>query len=73
MRAFAERRGLKTPLIYGGADAAEVYGARPFPFSFVVGGNGTVTAVFEGYEAGCLPSVEQAVRKALVALPSHNG
>lgn len=73
VRSFAERSVLKTPLIYDGASVAEAYGARPFPFSFVVGGDGVVQAVFEGYELECLPVVEQAVRAALKALPAGPG
>ena len=73
VRAFAERSGLKTPLVYDGAEVAAAYGARPFRFSLVVGGDGVVQAVFEGYEAECLPAVEAAVRAALEGLPPGAG
>lgn len=67
---FADREGLKTPLIYGGATLAESFGARPFPFTLVVGGDGVVREVFEGYEPGCLGEVEASIRAALEALPA---
>ena len=73
VRAFAAREGLKTPLIYGGAAVAESYGARPFPFTLVVGGDGVVREVFEGYEPECLAEVESAVRNALRELPDTAG
>ncbi len=71
--AFAAREGLKTPLVYGGADVAESYGPRPFPFTLVVGGDGVIREVFEGYEPQCLAEVEASVRQALTDLPASSG
>jgi len=71
--AFAAREGLKTPLVYGGADVAESYGPRPFPFTLVVGGDGVIREVFEGYEPQCLAEVEASVRQALTDLSASSG
>lgn len=48
-----------------GQELADKYGARPFPFTFIVDGKGTIVAAYNGYKEKCMGKLEQDLREQL--------
>jgi peroxiredoxin len=56
---------ISAKVAYAGETVAGAYGDRNFPFTFVVGADGTIRAAYDGYEEGCLGALEHEIRRAL--------
>ena len=69
VEAFASERKLSTRMAYKGEATAGQYGARTFPFTFVVDHAGVIRAAYDGYKPGCMGKLEADIRKQLEALP----
>ena len=71
VKAFAKSRKLAAKVAYQGQASAESYGERPFPFSFVVDGQGVIRGAYDGYEKDCIGNLEQQIREQLTQLPRN--
>ncbi|MHC4832280.1 MAG: TlpA disulfide reductase family protein [Planctomycetota bacterium] len=65
---FIKSKKISAKVAIGGEAAAGEYGARTFPFTFVVDGQGIVRAAYDGYKPGCMGKLEADIRKELEKL-----
>jgi peroxiredoxin len=68
VQAFVKQRKLSAKVAIGGQALADAYGSPKFPFTFVIDTKGVIQAAYRGYEAGCLGTLEQDIRRELEKL-----
>lgn len=65
VQEIATSKKLRAKMLIGGEDYAGKYGARNFPFSFVVDPKGTIVGSYYNYKPECMGKLEDDIRKAL--------
>lgn len=68
---FVDQRKLKAKMAIKGEEHAGTYGAKTFPFTFVVDHQGVIRAAYEGYEHRCLGKIEADLREQLERRAEH--
>jgi peroxiredoxin len=65
VREFVDGHGLAAEVAYQGEDLAGQYGARTFPFTFVVDRKGVIRSAYDGYKPECMGQLELDLRAEL--------
>jgi peroxiredoxin len=68
VQQFIDARKISAKVAIGGESAAGEYGARTFPFTFVVDGKGVIRSAYDGYKQHCMGKLESDVRAQLEKL-----
>lgn len=65
---FIKSKKISAKVAIGGEGAAGQYGARTFPFTFVVDSKGVIRAAYDGYKPKCMGKLEADIREQLTKL-----
>ena len=65
---FIKSKKISAKVAIGGEGAAGQYGARTFPFTFVVDSKGVIRAAYDGYKPKCMGKLEADIRDQLAKL-----
>ena len=68
VREFVDSQALAAEVAYQGEALAGQYGARTFPFTFIVDAKGVIRAAYDGFKPECLGQLEQDLRTQLERL-----
>lgn len=68
VRRVVDELELAAKVAVGGEDVAASYGRPRFPFTYVIGPDGTIRAAYDGFDDDCLGDVESAIRSALAEI-----